>query len=301
MKSLKQDSLDKLLKILVCPVCKRAVRVDEDRQKTRCTSCNQDYEIKDNIPIMLDDESKRELKSYLSASDGQHMVNEYDKKGLFLKMYNAARKISGGSNFHLPLKKRLDRVIRAGGERGVVLEIGSGNRRLHQKVVNVDIDLFENVDVVGDGAKLPFGDGTADAILVLAVLEHTKQPQKVVEECHRVLKGKGIIYAEVPFIFRYHSYPTDFWRFSLHGVEELFHKFSKEEVGICVGPSSGLLTFLTHYVSLFSFSNNVIINTLLKALTLCLLFPLKYLDLLLVKNQRAHELAAGVYFLGHKT
>ncbi len=276
------------------------MELGEEHDGLLCTSCCRQYKVEGDVPIMLDDESEEEVQNYISSSAGRNMVSEYRPKGPFLKLYKAAMKLTGGSNFHMPVKKRLERIIESGGENGFVLEIGSGNRRLHDKVVNLDMCLFENVNVVGNAAKLPFRDGTVDAILLMAVLEHTRQPQRVVEECYRVLKDKGIIYAEVPFVFRYHSYPTDFWRFSLQGVEELFHSFSKDEVGVCVGPSSGLLTFFTHYVSLFSFSNNFLINSLVKGMVFSLLFPLKYMDLLLVKNQRAHELAAGVYFMGKK-
>ena len=292
--------MKKLLNILACPVCKQPVELNKEHSKLLCTSCHLQYKIKDNIPMMLDEESEKELKDYINSSDGQNMVKEYGKKGLFLKLYKTAVKITGGSNFHTPVKKRLQSIINSTGENGFVLEIGSGNHRLDEKVINFDICHFKNVDIVGNGSKLPFQNDSIHAILLLAVLEHTRQPQKVIDECYRVLKKNGIIYAEVPFVFRYHSYPTDFWRFSLQGIDEMFHKFSKQDVGVCVGPSSGLLTFLTHYATLFSFSNNFFINRLIKGLTFCFLFPLKYLDLLLVKNQRAHELAAGIYFMGKK-
>jgi len=292
--------MEKLLKILACPVCKRSVRFENHRNIIICGYCCRHYEVKGKVPIMLEEKAKTDIENYLNSAAGQYMLAEFYERGPFLKLYKIIMKITGGSNFHLPIKKRLDSIINKEGENGIILEIGSGNRRLHERVTNVDIAPFENVDVVADGASLPFQDETVDAILILAVLEHTRQPQKVINECYRVLKKAGIIYAEAPFVFRYHSYPTDFWRFSLQGLEELFYDFKKNDAGVCVGPGSGLLTFLTHYVSLFSFSNNVSINSILKGITFSFLFPLKYTDLLLIKNQRAHELAAGVYFMGEK-
>lgn len=292
--------MKKLLKILACPVCKGSIEFDNTQKELVCTSCSMRYDVQDNVPIMLDDECKRELNSYLNSKAGQQMVSEYDNKSLFTKLYKLGMKITGGSNFHLPVKERLDKVIAKGGDDGIILEIGSGSHRLDKKIINVDISPFSNVDVVSNGAKLSFQDNSVDGIFLLAVLEHTREPNAVIKECFRVLKKGGIIYAEAPFIFRYHSYPTDFWRYSVQGMEELFRQFKKQETGMCVGPSSGLLTFLTHYVTLFSFSDNHIINTCLKALTFYFLFPLKYLDLLLAKNKRSHELAAGVYFMGEK-
>ncbi|MCE5243653.1 MAG: Trm112 family protein [Syntrophobacteraceae bacterium] len=52
-------SIDKaLLDILVCPKCKGAIRLDEDRSGLICDQCRLLYEIRDGIPIMLIDEAK---------------------------------------------------------------------------------------------------------------------------------------------------------------------------------------------------------------------------------------------------
>jgi 2-polyprenyl-3-methyl-5-hydroxy-6-metoxy-1,4-benzoquinol methylase len=45
-----------------------------------------------------------------------------------------------------------------------------------------------------------FGDGTCDAVVVQAVLEHVLQPDVVVAEIHRVLRPDGLVYAETPFM-----------------------------------------------------------------------------------------------------
>jgi uncharacterized protein YbaR (Trm112 family) len=47
---------DVLLEILACPVCKTAVRLEE--QKLVCMSCGRRYRIEDGIPIMLVDEAE---------------------------------------------------------------------------------------------------------------------------------------------------------------------------------------------------------------------------------------------------
>lgn len=41
-------------------------------------------------------------------------------------------------------------------------------------------------------------------------------------------------------------------------------------------------------------------NDLARAIPLTLLLPLKYLDYLLVRNPRAHEVASGIYLLAKK-
>ncbi len=47
---------DELLEILACPVCKTAVRLEEN--KLVCDNCGRRYRIEDGIPIMLIDEAE---------------------------------------------------------------------------------------------------------------------------------------------------------------------------------------------------------------------------------------------------
>ena len=47
---------DELLEILACPVCKTAVRLEENNLV--CDTCGRRYRIEDGIPIMLVEEAK---------------------------------------------------------------------------------------------------------------------------------------------------------------------------------------------------------------------------------------------------
>ncbi|MBU1170769.1 MAG: Trm112 family protein [Proteobacteria bacterium] len=47
-----------LLDILACPTCKDAVTLNKEGNGLICFTCKRVYEIKDDIPIMLVDESK---------------------------------------------------------------------------------------------------------------------------------------------------------------------------------------------------------------------------------------------------
>jgi uncharacterized protein YbaR (Trm112 family) len=48
---------EELLDILVCPACKAAVRLEEE--KAVCTECGRKYPIRDGIPIMMIDETEQ--------------------------------------------------------------------------------------------------------------------------------------------------------------------------------------------------------------------------------------------------
>lgn len=49
-----------LLEILACPVCKTRVELKADGSGLKCTKCHRVYPIRDDIPVMLVDESKIE-------------------------------------------------------------------------------------------------------------------------------------------------------------------------------------------------------------------------------------------------
>lgn len=46
-----------LLEILACPACHGGIKHDEDRDSLHCLKCQRAYEIKDDIPVMLVEES----------------------------------------------------------------------------------------------------------------------------------------------------------------------------------------------------------------------------------------------------
>jgi uncharacterized protein YbaR (Trm112 family) len=49
----------RLLEILVCPVCKGPLDYRKDRQELVCKGCRLAYAIKDDIPIMLEEEARQ--------------------------------------------------------------------------------------------------------------------------------------------------------------------------------------------------------------------------------------------------
>ncbi|MFY9913600.1 MAG: Trm112 family protein [Nocardioidaceae bacterium] len=56
-----------LLDILVCPDCKGALRVDDVNEELVCTSCGLIYPVRDDIPVMLVEEARRDEDPAASA------------------------------------------------------------------------------------------------------------------------------------------------------------------------------------------------------------------------------------------
>lgn len=49
----------KLLDILACPICKQPVVYNKDKKELICKLDRLAYPVKDNIPVMLEDEARR--------------------------------------------------------------------------------------------------------------------------------------------------------------------------------------------------------------------------------------------------
>lgn len=50
--------MDKILDILVCPVCKGPLVFERERSELVCSPCRLAYPIKDGIPVMLPEEAR---------------------------------------------------------------------------------------------------------------------------------------------------------------------------------------------------------------------------------------------------
>lgn len=49
----------KLLQILVCPLCKGPLHYKKADQELICKPCRLAYQVKDDIPVMLEDEARK--------------------------------------------------------------------------------------------------------------------------------------------------------------------------------------------------------------------------------------------------
>ena len=59
-----------------------------------------------------------------------------------------------------------------------------------------------------------------------------------------------------------------------------------------------MLNLLTTVPFLFTFSKSEKVFYIMKGISLCFLFPIKFLDKLLIRNSQCHRLADTFYYLG---
>ena len=79
--------------------------------------------------------------------------------------------------------------------------------------------------LICDANDIPFENGSFDGVVLQAALEHVADPYRCVEETHRVLKEKGLVYAETAFMQQVHGGRYDFTRFTRLGHRRLFRRF----------------------------------------------------------------------------
>jgi len=112
--------------------------------------------------------------------------------------------------------ERLDRLV----FNGKGLDVGGGAQARYLKHLHGDYELDSvNIDskmeptyLLKPGDKFPARDKSYDFVISLNTLEHIFDPTFVINEVFRVLKDGGIAFIVVPFIFRIHAHPDDFFR-----------------------------------------------------------------------------------------
>jgi SAM-dependent methyltransferase len=111
-----------------------------------------------------------------------------------------------------------------------------------ERYVGVDIG-NPAADLEGSVEALPAEDGSFDLVLCTQVLEHVEHPVQAVRELHRVTAPGGRVLASTHGVQVYHPSPTDFWRWTHAGLEQLFRS-SGDWSSVTVTPVGGAATCL---------------------------------------------------------
>jgi ubiquinone/menaquinone biosynthesis C-methylase UbiE len=152
--------------------------------------------------------------------------------------------------------------------------------------------------VICDAHDIPFADGTFDGVIAQATLEHVVDPYRCVEEIVRVLKPRGLVYAETPFMQQVHMGAYDFTRFTHSGHRRLFRHFSEIASGPICGPGTALAWSYLYF--LLSFVQSRVLRGLVRAFASLTAFHLKYADHYLMHEKGAIDSSSGFYFIGRK-
>jgi SAM-dependent methyltransferase len=203
------------------------------------------------------------------------------------------QRATGLRNYH----RTLERFLAGHAPDAVILDVGSGPRRLGPSVVRLDLDLDCDPDLVADAHRLPLAEAVCDGAVVQEVLEHTEEPARVLDEVRRVLRPGGRLYCEVPFLYPVH-HRQDFHRWTMAGLEVACAAFDREETGVVIGPfaalSAALRSALTHRC------RSLPVEAALDLAVGWATAPLKWIDALLPPSATSTIGAGAVYFVGRR-
>jgi SAM-dependent methyltransferase len=224
-----------LLERLACPKCGQSVKlVAKDRLV--CTVC------KTRVPVDKDRPIFTPVPAGMQAAP------------------TLARGPDQGSGWRQANWRFLEAVIAALPANAVIMDFGAGHGDFSQILNNrtaiaLDVFPYDEIDIVCDMQKVvPFKKSSFDAIVLMNVLEHVQQPERLVKTLTGLLRPGGSLIVTVPFLLKLHQLPYDFYRYS---HEQLMN----------IGRSAGIeTTRLEGYYDPISLVKESILNVRLYAL-----------------------------------
>jgi SAM-dependent methyltransferase len=111
----------------------------------------------------------------------------------------------------------------AGWEPNFYRPLFPGKRYIKQDMMDFDPPC---IDIICDITDMkPIADESIGLVLNLESLEHLPNPQKGIDEIHRVLRPNGLLILTTVMHFKIHRAPKDYWRFTPDGIELLLNRF----------------------------------------------------------------------------
>lgn len=267
-----------------------------DGETFRCLRCGVRYPIRDGTLWAVSPDTliayERETKASFE-SRWKRFLRRFPRLYLLLAYLFAPGGVPGG----LAVRHAL-RLVPP--ETHLIVNLGSGSKRVRRDILNLDVVPVAEVDIVADMAELPFRDGSLDMVISECALEHVPRASRAISEIARVVRPGGFVYVVVPFLYPFHEAPNDYFRWTKAGLCAEFSDFEPIEVGVWSGPMSTLIGYVsTLFAAVFSFGSDRLAVVLTYAI-LIPLAPLKLLDLLFRPFPRISDVSAVLYFFGRR-
>ena len=290
--------------LLICPVCHAKLSEDESAYICENRDCSQRYPIVNGLPVLISESvSTFNLSAYTQQNKRNMGQSPSWRKRLRSFVPRISMNLAAQRNF-----KKLDRLLLEESSVPLALvlggaEIGAGmydflqNERI--KFLESDVAIGSRTETVFDASYIPLETESVDCIVVQAVLEYIPDPAQAVAEIFRVLKPRGIVYSEMPFMQDVHGGRYDFTRLTHLGHLRLFRHFAEIRSGACAGPGTALAWAIQHFFLAFVKASGQ--RDFIKIGTGLLFFWLKYIDYLLAGTPGGLDGASGTYLLARKS
>lgn len=121
---------------------------------------------------------------------------------------------------------------------GVFLDIGCGRQWYRNKIEKYvskyyAMDHPEHskkyqsiypVEIYADASSIPLSSNSINTALMLMVLEHLSNPEKALQEAHRILKKSGYFIICTVENYPGHDLPQNFYHFTKYGLREILER-----------------------------------------------------------------------------
>lgn len=210
-----------------------------------CSACGASFEHWRGMPILLEEDSVPSEERYSDDHPVPLKGLRRSSPRLFQALrraYRAYAAVEGAVTPRTPLdpvfhlRRMKADLPRAAGR--VVLDVGGGSAP-YRAILDGQADTWVVLEkdrhhaaelvtkgsgadyLVGAGEAIPLLDGTCDVVVLTEVLEHCNRPQEILAEIARVLKPGGRCIGTVPQYWHVHGWPSDYFRYTNHGLEYL--------------------------------------------------------------------------------
>lgn len=265
--------------ILRCPRCHGEFSTVEGQ--LTCTECRQTYPQNGSCLTF----SNIQMPETEDAAFQQERMHHRSLRG---RLYDLGQRVI--TSEYAPFDHRVA-FLKSIASDAVTVELGSGNRRLNDDIINIDLFPFPNVDIAADIENCPIADASVDYVILDSVIEHVPNPQAVINEVWRILKPGGQLFCINPFLFPYHGYPAHYCNFTRDGIQHLLRNFSKAAVEPHYGPTSAIINIVSEYVAISIAGQRRTPYLAIRASMLALIGWLRFIDRWLIRSPQSHRLA----------
>lgn len=257
-----------LLDRLACPKCGQALNLISESE-LRCSACKKIVRVENGKPI------------YTPVPAGMLAAPKLDR---------GSRQ---GSRWRQANWRFLEKIVDNLPVGAVILDFGAGHGDFsmilnERHVVALDVYPYDEIDIVCDMQKeTPFKKACFDAIVLMNVLEHVQQPEKLMTLLAGLLRPDGLLVITVPFLLKLHQIPYDFYRYSHYQLKNL-------------GLAAGLeIKFIEGYYDPFLLMNESSLNMRSYALIGAPSLTRKLSRLLLIISSWLISIVGKLYGRGH--
>lgn len=294
---------DEVLQLLVCPGKLKPVTIQDNKvvwADDKDSSTPPSYSCIGQQPVLVDFENSILQEEDIFASRGQSVVHRSKGrtreavKKIFLRPLATRSGHKRANQFAKMLKEfssepRL--LIIGGGTKGLGTDVFYNDPDI--KVVSFDVYISSLTHFVADAHNIPVKCQSFDGVWIQYVLEHVLEPDKVAREIYRVLRDRGLVCSETPFMQQVHEGRYDFTRYTHSGHRWLFREFQEIDSGVAMGPGCQLLWSIEHLAAGLFRSRKM--GKLIKLL----FFWTQFIELLIPERYK-YDNASSTFFVGRK-